>query len=233
MSDRNAILQRVREALRLSAPPPGHHAAASESSEAHEPHGASPEPFRAWLPEVGPGIEDWIALFAACSEGLKTRFLPCSSEAEAATRLSEIAREENWKRVASHRAPPAQSIAEAPGLPVLWTDDGYAPEAMERCDAGISACDALIAQTGGVLLTSRSGGGRALSVLPPHHVVVARRSQVVPDLPAAFALLEQRYGSAFPSMMTFITGPSRTGDIERILVLGAHGPRKLTVLLVP
>ena len=101
---------------------------------------------------------------------------------------------------------------------------------MESCDVGISVCDALVAHTGTVVLTSRTGGGRALSVLPPHHVVLAHSKQMVRDLPAAFALLKERFGDGFPSMMTLITGPSRTGDIERILVLGAHGPKKLTVL---
>ena len=97
---------------------------------------------------------------------------------------------------------------------------------------GISECDALIAQTRSVLLTTLSGGGRALSVLPPHHVVIARRDQLVPDLPAAYELLHHTYGpSSWPSMITLITGPSRTGDIERILVLGAHGPKKLTVII--
>jgi L-lactate dehydrogenase complex protein LldG len=98
-----------------------------------------------------------------------------------------------------------------------------------RCTSGISAEDALVAQTGSVLITSRSAGGRALSVLPPHHVVLARREQLVPDLPAAFALLKSKCGEACPSMTSLITGPSRTGDIERILVLGAHGPKKLTI----
>ena len=80
-----------------------------------------------------------------------------------------------------------------------------------------------------VVVTSRSAGGRALSVLPPHHVVLARREQLVPDLPAAFALLKPKYGANYPSMISFITGPSRTGDIERILVLGAHGPKHFTI----
>jgi L-lactate dehydrogenase complex protein LldG len=69
--------------------------------------------------------------------------------------------------------------------------------------------------------------------LPPHHIVIAKRSQLVADLPAALALVAERYKQNWPSFIGFITGPSRTGDIERILVLGAHGPRKLTVLLLP
>ena len=114
----------------------------------------------------------------------------------------------------------------------LSTDGGYDRFALERCDAAVTACDALIAQTGSVMLTTQSAGGRALSVLPPHHVVVATQDQLLADLPAAFALLKTRYADDWPSFMTFITGPSRTGDIERILVLGAHGPKKLTILLV-
>jgi len=111
--------------------------------------------------------------------------------------------------------------------------EGYDVRELERCDAGLTECDALIAQTGSVLLTARSGGGRALSVLPPHHVVLARREQLLPDLPSAYALLHEKYGPAsWPSMTTLITGPSRTGDIERILVLGAHGPKRLTILMV-
>ena len=72
-----------------------------------------------------------------------------------------------------------------------------------------------------------------LSVLPPHHIVVARRGQIVTDLTEAYATLAAKYRDAYPSMISFITGPSRTGDIERILVLGAHGPKRLTILLVP
>ena len=70
-------------------------------------------------------------------------------------------------------------------------------------------------------------------MLPPHHVVLARREQLLSDLPAAFLLLERKYSQDYPSFIGFITGPSRTGDIERILVLGAHGPKKLTIFLLP
>src|SRR5439155_10030286 len=136
---------------------------------------------------------------------------------------------EKWRRIATHRGEWAQPHAAALGLQTLLTDGGFDKHELEKCDAGISECDAFVAQTGTVVITSRTAGGRALSVLPPHHVVIARREQLVPDLPAAFALLKQRHGANYPSMISFITGPSRTGDIERILVLGAHGPKKLTI----
>ena len=121
-------------------------------------------------------------------------------------------------------------VSDSLNLPICFTDKTYDVHELETCDVGISECDALVAQTGSVLVTNRSAGGRALSVLPPHHVVLARREQLIPDLPAAFELLQQKYSGNYPSMISFITGPSRTGDIERILVLGAHGPKKLTIL---
>jgi L-lactate dehydrogenase complex protein LldG len=62
--------------------------------------------------------------------------------------------------------------------------------------------------------------------------VLARRDQLVPNLPEAFELLKTEYGNDYPSMISFITGPSRTDDIERTVVLGPHGPKKLTVLCV-
>ena len=91
----------------------------------------------------------------------------------------------------------------------------------------VTGCDCLVAMTGSNFVTTRSANGRAASVLPELHLVVARREQIVPDLPAAFALLRQRYGSRWPSALTLITGPSRTADIEKILVMGAHGPKRL------
>ena len=103
---------------------------------------------------------------------------------------------------------------------------------LAEVDLGITVCDCLIARTGTVVLTAQSGFGRALSILPPAHLVVARRSQLVGDLSDAFHLLYARYHQSWPSMITFITGPSRTSDIEKILILGAHGPKKLAVLLL-
>jgi hypothetical protein len=104
-------------------------------------------------------------------------------------------------------------------------------EIVESLPEGWSAtgCDCLVAQTGSIFVSTRSANGRAASIFPEMHLVIARRDQLVPDLPAAFALLRSRYGSNWPSMISLITGPSRTSDIEKTLVLGAHGPKRLAV----
>jgi hypothetical protein len=100
---------------------------------------------------------------------------------------------------------------------------------VRSCDLAVTACDCLVAQTGSIVVSTRSAGGRALSVLPPVHLVIACRDQVVADLAGAFTLLRKRYGQRWPSSLSFITGPSRTADIEKILVLGAHGPKRLAL----
>lgn len=218
MSSRDTILARIREALSTPSP----HVPA-------EPRRADAEA-RQWLPPVGADADAWSQRFAEQAALLKAEFHLVADAAAAHERLRRIATGQGWRRVATHAGALTRPAAAALALPVLEVAPGYDVQELEACDAGLTECDALVAQTGSVLLTARSGGGRALSVLPPHHVVLARREQLVADLPAAYALLHERYGSAWPSLLTLITGPSRTGDIERILVLGAHGPKQLTIL---
>ena len=226
MSVRENILGRIREALKVSAPRPGDHGS-SDNSLAID---TSPAALRKWLPKVGESSADWLDLFTRHAAELKADFRLLSSAEEARTALVNLATTGQWKKAASHAGRLTNEICPALTIPLLRTDGGYDALALEECDAGISECDLLVAQTGTVVVTNRSAGGRALSVLPPHHVVLARREQLVPDLPAAFEWLQNKYGADYPSMISFITGPSRTGDIERILVLGAHGPKQLTIL---
>jgi L-lactate dehydrogenase complex protein LldG len=228
MTEREKILGRIREALRMTAPQPGWHGEVQVHTSAESPAAHA----RDWLPSVGPTSEEQFELFAKNAADLRADFQRLTGRDELTAALIKLRDAEKWQRVASHDGELSRLACDALGLPVLRTDGGYTAQDLEKCDVGITECDALIAQTGGVVVTSRSSGGRALSVLPPHHVVIARRDQLVPDLPAAFAWLKQKYAPDFPSMISFITGPSRTGDIERILVLGAHGPKKLTILCV-
>ena len=106
---------------------------------------------------------------------------------------------------------------------------GEGNASVRESELGVTGCDCLIARTGSVVLTTRSAGGRALSVLPPVHLVIARRDQIVPDLATALALWRERHGGRWPSNLTVISGPSRTADIEKVLVMGAHGPKRLAL----
>jgi L-lactate dehydrogenase complex protein LldG len=233
MSEKENILARVREALRTRAPFPGHHGVAASGEEPHDDHApASPQAQR-WLPSVGPTFEDRLSLFQKNAVDLKADLRPLASADDLPLELARLRDAEGWRKIGAHKGELTAIACRALDLPLCQTDEPYDTRELETCDAGITECDALIAQTGSVLITSRSAGGRALSVLPPHHLVLARRDQLIPDLPSAFTLLKQKYQSNYPSFISLITGPSRTGDIERILVLGAHGPKKLTIFLLP
>jgi L-lactate dehydrogenase complex protein LldG len=103
---------------------------------------------------------------------------------------------------------------------------------VREADLGVTACDCLIAQMGAIVVTPKSAGGRTLSVLPPVHLVIARRDQLLLDLATAITFIHRCYDGQWPSTLSIITGPSRTGDIEKVLVLGAHGPKRLGVYWV-
>lgn len=237
MTERENIFARIREALSISAPSPG------APHPNHRSPGATPSPaphsgaisysvseVRQWLPLVGHAFEERLDLFRKHAAVLRADFHLVDNLDQLLGVCVGLRDTEQWKKVGSHSGRLTKYVVSNLELPSCTTDTEYQIADLESCSVGITECDALIAQTGSVLVTSRSAGGRALSVLPPHHVVLARREQLVADLPDAFTLLKRTYSPNYPSFISFITGPSRTGDIERILVLGAHGPRKLTII---
>jgi len=96
--------------------------------------------------------------------------------------------------------------------------------------AGITKCEFLIARTGSVLISSASESGRQMNVFPPIHIVIAKASQLVSYPEDALVAIQHKYNN-LPSIISTITGPSRTADIEKTLVLGAHGPKEFIVFL--
>jgi L-lactate dehydrogenase complex protein LldG len=97
--------------------------------------------------------------------------------------------------------------------------------------AGITGCEFLVARTGSVLVSSANESGRQMNVFPPIHIVLANISQLVNYPGAALNAIYAKYGDTLPSTISTITGPSRTADIEKTLVLGAHGPKEFIVFL--
>jgi L-lactate utilization protein LutC len=104
-------------------------------------------------------------------------------------------------------------------------------EAFFAADLGLSGVDYLIAETGSVVQLSRPDQPRSLSLLPPVHVAVAQRSQLLPDLFDLFERVPWAARGGLPSGLSLITGPSKTGDIELRLVTGVHGPGELHVFV--
>ena len=104
------------------------------------------------------------------------------------------------------------------------------PDKFNEMEAGVTRCEALVARTG-TIVVSAEGSGRRMNVFPPIHIILAQSSQLVPFISDAFDLLKNKYGKDMPSQVTFVTGPSRTADIEKALVMGAHGPKEVIVIL--
>jgi L-lactate dehydrogenase complex protein LldG len=225
MSDpRSDILARIREALKVKAPKP--------HLKGDAPPGKTSAVAKPWLPEGGETAADSLAILAEQLAKLKAVLIRVPDHAAAAKAVAELSAAKGWKKVAYHGHPLTRPIAAALTCETWEADASFEKQKLEGFDAGLTTCETIVAQLGAILVSSASSGGRALSILPHVHVVVAEASQVVPDLGSSLALVQARHGKDMPSMLSYITGPSRTGDIERILVLGAHGPKELFLVLI-
>jgi L-lactate dehydrogenase complex protein LldG len=169
------------------------------------------------LPEV---------IFAEQLMEVAGQFAFCEDELQFIESLLTLAEERSWRKIYCWE-PALQNILHKYEFPFFETDKDF-----EQAEVGITLCESLIARNGSVMLSNANGAGRRLSIYPPVQMVVAYASQLVPDLKDAFKLIKQKYGSNIPSMLSTITGPSRTADIEKTLVLGAHGPKELIVFLI-
>lgn len=102
----------------------------------------------------------------------------------------------------------------------------------ENMEAAITTAEFFIARTGSVLVSAANTAGRQLNIFPPVHIVIGTQNQLVAEISDAFSSLREKYKNNLPSLIELITGPSRTADIEKTLVLGAHGPKELHVFLI-
>lgn len=105
---------------------------------------------------------------------------------------------------------------------------------MANADIGITEVDYAIADTGTLVLLTDKNQPRSVSLLPPIHVAIVRPENLVRNIKDLFIILKSRLQNSedITSCMTFITGPSRTADIELSLTLGVHGPKELYVLIL-
>jgi L-lactate utilization protein LutC len=227
---REIILGRIKTAL-TSAPAgvkhqTGHHS----QSDGARPRTATPQTDRAALLET---LRSELARVRATSYA-------ASNLAEAGQIIGDIAREHHadtivaWASCAS--APDLLRDLSLRNLRVVTEshckDNGDFRSTAEAALLGLTEVDFAVAETGSLVLLSGAGKPRSVSLLPPIHIALVNVEQIVPDIPA---LLDRVAGQESPSpasAITFITGPSRTADIELTLVIGVHGPQELHVIIV-
>ena len=167
--------------------------------------------------------DDWVACFKAELEAVNGQCILCDNENEVYRQLAIVLSEK--KMVFCRDELIAENLQR---FRIPYTCDEIKFEMM---DAGITCCEYLVARTGSVLLSSMSGSGRQMNVFPPLHVVIAHKSQLVAYPTDALKAICEKYNGELPSVISTVTGPSRTADIEKTLVLGAHGPKEFVVLL--
>lgn len=168
--------------------------------------------------------EDPDVNFAEVFTSLGGVFIYCENEDELESALIGLHAECGWQNV----------FCTDPGIQNYLTQATIPFESDEKSildqNVSVISCELLVARLGSIMVSSRHG--RKINAFPESLVVVATTNQLVEDLSDAFAFLQQKYHSKVPSMVSFITGPSRTADIEKTLVLGAHGPKNIYLLLL-
>ncbi|HMO31581.1 MAG TPA: lactate utilization protein [Lacibacter sp.] len=172
-----------------------------------------------------PPVDDQAVQFAQAFSSLQGRFLYCADPADAVLQLMELAARSHWEKIVC-REEALISILRRQYPSFVFH------ESLADCDAAITGCEALVSRTGTIVLSSATASGRTGSVYAPVHICIAYTHQLVNDVKDALQLLRGKYGSQLPSFFTFATGPSRTADIEKTLVVGVHGPKEVYVLLV-
>lgn len=167
--------------------------------------------------------EDFVGAF----KDLGGKFIFCDNEQELMAQLVILHANIGWK----------QMLCADEDLLAMFQNNNIdivspADPPVETADVCITGCEALIARTGSILLSSAQHMGRTAPVYYPVHIVFAYLNQVHFDISDGFRALKKKYGAALPSMINIATGPSRTADIEKTLVVGVHGPAEVYCFLI-
>ena len=175
--------------------------------------------------------EQPLALFKANLEALTGKVAIVRDGAEATNQIKLWLKLLNAKSAILWDHPELRKYIEVSRLGVkteFWNSDKSRQELIEsaeQADAGITWVNYAIGYTGTMALFNGSSTGRSVSLLPPTHIAVMHKSDIVPTMSTVMRhLLERRGQGQLPSAIDFITGPSRTSDIEMDLSIGVHGP---------
>jgi L-lactate dehydrogenase complex protein LldG len=169
--------------------------------------------------------EDKMNYFCQTLESLKGECFLCEDEQDVYTKLADLVQKKSLSALFTRDS----SIAEKLHQYKITVDTDE--EKLNDVVAAVTSCEYLITRTGSVLVSSAAAAGRKLHAFPPIHIIIAHKNQLVDDLKTALDGMQQKYKKSLPSVVSVITGPSRTADIEKTLVLGAHGPKELIIFV--
>lgn len=169
---------------------------------------------------VQPQQQDLVVEFAEQFSVLQGKFVFCADQQELKVNFDKLCYQYQWTKIYCE-----EESLKGVVQPNSLHDD------IATCDASVTSCEALVARTGSIVL-SAVHQGRIPSVYAPVHVCVAYTSQLVYDVTDSLQALKEKYRDYLPSLITFATGPSRTADIEKTLVVGVHGPKEVYCFVV-
>ena len=202
---KESILKKIRKALSHSTPLP------FPQSEVNQP--------------VFPtSAEELEVVFAEQFNALAGRFIFCVNRQELAFQFNSLIKKSDWKKIYCIE----NRIKELVGS----DEERFTDKDLAGCDVSVTGCESLVARTGSIVMSAAQKSGRTTSVYAPIHICIAFSSQLVYDVKDALTAIKEKYNDKLPSLITFATGPSRTADIEKTLVVGVHGPKEVYCFLV-
>lgn len=186
--------------------------------------------------EIGENIPDFTSpIYHSLNELLNLEFktnleliggevIFCPSKTDISAQIQRICESKSQKNIFC--VDPELSLLTPENIKVNSDETDF-----QELNIGLTGCEFLVAHLGSVLISSAQLSGRRLNVFPETHIVVAHESQLTGYLDQAMENLTEKYKNKLPSLISNITGPSRTADIEKTLVMGMHGPKSLIVII--
>jgi L-lactate dehydrogenase complex protein LldG len=164
------------------------------------------------------------ALTAAKGEVFRVESLAAAHE-----QVNQLLRQLEAQQVVLNDERPLENLPFLPQIRyhTVGLDDAVLREACAQADAGLSSADAALAETGTLVLTSGAGKSRLVTLLPPVHMALVSTAVLTPDL----FTWSQTMNRTLPANLNFISGPSKTADIEQTMAIGVHGPKRFIVIL--
>lgn len=219
---RDALLARLRRSLGVSGTDATRRAAVADRLQ-RAPSGVIPA--RGQLPPA-----ERVALFRQKAEAVQATTEAVAGPADVPKAVSAYLRGNNLPQAIRIGSDPRLAAMDFASQAQLSVQRGASDGQDLAC---VSHADGAVAETGTLLLLSGPDNPTTLNFLPDYHIVVVAAAAVAGDMEALWTMLRDRFGAGrLPRTVNLVTGPSRSADIEQTLLLGAHGPRSLHVIVV-